>query len=150
MNSAKQIEACRRKVPAAVQAHKTKAAAKRAAIMAAIANEFEEPFYDVISGFAALGHSRFDTANILGVSDYLLSQMLREFPPVQWPNRYKSVGFLQANIGKKDKRVIEFSGKAKTVSEWARHAGTSQQNLYKRIARFGTERALSRDSNAET
>ena len=69
--------------------------AQRAPRWAALEAEFQEPAYDILAGFAALGYSRQDAVAILGWHRKSAGRVLRAIDPrgtIRWPAPNRSRG----------------------------------------------------------
>ena len=71
---------------------------RRAPRWAALEAEFQEPAYDILAGFAALGYSRQDAVAILGWHRKSTARVLRAIDPrgaIRWPAPNRSRGRLE-------------------------------------------------------
>lgn len=112
-----------------------------------VRKEYDEPFRDVVSGFASMGYSKTFTAKTLGINrSYFRSLLDRYAPKVQWPKQRDMVEGCKGQ-GKgwekgrprgfrhSDKELLELVRKHKTAANLRRNSSVSDSTIR---SRFGT------------
>lgn len=128
----------------------------RRSIVKEVESEYGEPFWDVVRGFAADGHSIHATAGLLGYSsDTPFRRMIvRHGVQIEFASAQESVFQVEARIDRRGKctqgqrratqvaslanpsyKRVELFGITDTLSGHAKRIGLSRSTIYKRWAR---------------
>lgn len=115
----------------------------------AIEDEFGEPFVDVIRGFADMGYSRKQVAEILEIPAAQFARLCdRDYPDIEWPVRGRydndnerrgadvasAISLGRIRSGKRI-RFITYRDRTMPISYWDRQIGAAYRGVVaKRIA----------------
>lgn len=133
----------------------------------AIAEEFGEPFWDVVKGFADMGYSRTQTANILDYGQSSFIRLLDRHGKRHWFRQgQESITAIEAREARKGRATqaqiaaakvasannpvyyrIQIDGRTDTLAGHARAMGIPVRTVYNRINRgYSIQQALSKRS----
>lgn len=119
----------------------------RARKFEAVEEEFGEPFWQVVRGFAEMGYGRKATARILGYSWVSFSRLARSRADIHWPTvrdaiikfRMPKSEAWRANVTASNRRRAKHRyyvcGQWCTVAEIARQSSVSRSGILRRIYR---------------